>query len=260
MRKTIIFVSIFTMFTMFLTIVPAMAVSPAEQKYINEIIGGNAALLRRAAKEIYHNGVRNRAVLDVLSEKLLESYNYSGRTGIDTISWGCKAIGRSGDLRYKNVLETIKNNTGYRKIRKYAEKSIRMMPMGTSKNPYIQGSVNLAAMRRKLEKGQYNIPVIYKSKHARTKCRTYKKTSSLTKIKKGMTLKEVNSLIGYPTSTTSHLTGKTFIPFYYGGDSARRINLYKGKGKIIFTHTSGFSRTWRVKKVIIDPKETGYPQ
>ncbi len=257
MRRIIVFASIFTMF---FTIAPAMAVSPLGQRYINEIIDGNAATLRRAAKGIYHNGIRDREVLDVLSEKLLESYNYNGRTGIDAISWGCKAIGRSGDLRYKNVLETIKNNTGYRKIRKYAEKSLRMMPMGESKHPYIKGSVNLAAMRRKLEKGQYNIPVIYRSKHLKAKPHTHQKASSLSEIKKGMSLQEVNSLIGYPTSTTSHLTGKTFIPFYYGGDSARRINLYKGKGKIIFTHTSGFSRTWRVKKVIIDPKETGYPR
>jgi hypothetical protein len=239
-----------------------MAVSPAGQQYINEIVGGEAASMRRAAKSIYHTGLTERAVLDVLAEKLLENYNYKGRIGVDAVVWACKALGRSGDLRYKNVLETVMKNAGYRKIRKYAKKSIRMMPHGTSDNPYRKGSVNLAAMRKRLQKGRSCVPVIYKShrlKHEKAKRKGVTRKYSLSAVKKGMSLQEVNNLIGKPTSSTSHLTGKTFIPFYYGGDSARHINLYKGKGRILFTHTSAFSRTWRVKEVIIDPKETGYP-
>ncbi len=254
MKKTMIFISIFAIL---LTAIPAIAVSPAGQQYINEIVGGGRESLRNASKSIYRTELTERAVLDVLAEKLLQNYNYRGRAGVDAVAWACKALGRSGDLRYKNVLETVMNRAENRKIRKYAKKSLRMMPPGKAEHPYRKGNVNLSAMRRKLAKGQSPVPGKKRPAKRRFKNKSGKKMP-LSAVRKGMSLREVNALIGYPTSTTAHLTGKTFIPFYFGGDTARRINLYKGRGRILFTHASAFSRAWRVREIQIDPKEPGY--
>ncbi len=255
MKKIIIFISIFTIL---FTAIPAMAVSPAGQRYINEIVGGGVNSMKQASKRIYRTELTERAVLDVLAEKLLQNYNYRGRAGADAAAWACKALGRSGDLRYKNVLKTIMNDAETRKVRKYAKKSLRMMPHGTANSPYRKGSVNLAAMRKKLDKGISPSPYKQRSKKKRFK-HSGRKKLPLSAVRKGMSLEEVNNLVGNPTSTTSHLTGKVFIPFYYGGDNARRINLYKGRGRILFTHTSAFSHTWIVREIQIDPNEAGYP-
>ena len=74
-----------------------------------------------------------------------------------------------------------------------------------------------------------------------------------------MSMQEAVDLVGEPTSSTSHVTGKAFNPFYYGSDTARLIYLYKGRGRILFSQSSSYSNTWRVMEVQINPAETGYP-
>ena len=81
--------------------------------------------------------------------------------------------------------------------------------------------------------------------------------SPLAKVKEGMGMKEVQDLIGPPTDTNSHVTGKAFIPFYYGPDSAEVEAYYKGMGRIVYS-AGGFSGGARVISVEYDPNETGY--
>ena len=247
MRKIIIFIFIIAML---MVAIPAMAVSPAGKRYINQIVGGGSSSLRQASQSIYRTEMTERAVLDVLAEKLLQAYNDTGNIGVDSIAWACKALGRSGDIRYKNVLSTVNSNAENRKVQKYAKQSLKMMPSGKAEKPYKKGSVNLKAMRKKLAKGQPSVSSSQKSKQGK---------HSLSVIRKGMSLQEVIDLVGEPTSTTSHLTGKTFNPFYYGKDHARLIHLYKGRGRVLFSQRSTYSNVWRVMEVQINHSETGYP-
>lgn len=60
------------------------------------------------------------------------------------------------------------------------------------------------------------------------------KGSKFTKLKIGMSLREVTSLAGAPTDQGAYITGKAFIPFYYGSDKHRYEMLYKGHGRLIF--------------------------
>lgn len=80
-------------------------------------------------------------------------------------------------------------------------------------------------------------------------------TSPLAKIHEGMGMKEVADLIGQPNDTSSHVTGKAFIPFYFGADRAEVIAYYKGKGRVIYSAATGSPR---VSVVEYDPTETGY--
>lgn len=253
MRKIMFFVFIMAML---MPTIPAMAVSPAGERYINQIVGGGMSSLRRASQSIYHNGLTERVVLDVLAEKLLQTYNDSSRTGTDALAWACKALGQSGDIRYRNVLETVNKKAKHSKVRKYAKQSLNKMPEGKVKKPYKKGSVNLKAMKKKLAKGQSPVSA---SKKSKGKQRAVKKGHSLSVIEKGMSLEEVISMVGEPTSTTGHVTGKSFNPFYYGSDHARLIHLYKGQGRVLYRQSSRYSRrAWRVLEVQIDPGEPGY--
>ncbi|MFT4518241.1 MAG: hypothetical protein ACI9JM_000622 [Halioglobus sp.] len=127
-----------------------------------------------------------------------------------------------------------------------------------------------------LERGEYHI---YLEKFADAmpmprRCATLKSSTSASKQKAapkpsgtagldvivvGMSMQEVYALVGQPTATTTHQTGKAWIPFNYGAkDLARTILLYKGQGRVICSH-DGYSSTTKVLEVIVDPGETGYP-
>ncbi|MBL4831058.1 MAG: outer membrane protein assembly factor BamE [Aliivibrio sp.] len=83
--------------------------------------------------------------------------------------------------------------------------------------------------------------------------------SKFAKIEKGMSMNQVVELIGSPSDTTSYMTGKSFIPFYFGTDAARKEALYKGEGRIVFTGGTGFGfNKFKVYQIIYNPKETGY--
>jgi hypothetical protein len=71
-----------------------------------------------------------------------------------------------------------------------------------------------------------------------------------------MSMQEVYSLVGYLTNTVSHQTGNAWVPFSAGKDLACTIALYKGQGRIIFSH-SPYESDLKVLKVIVDPDETG---
>ncbi len=252
MRKILFFIFIVAML---IPAVPALAVSPAGERYINQIVGGGSSSLRQASQSMYNTEFTERAVLDVLAEKLLQSYNNTGNVGVDSIARACKALGRSGDIRYKNVLAEVSKQAENRKVQKYAKQSLKRMPKGKAEEPYEQGSVNLVKMRKKLSKGQSSVSSGQQSSKKQSK----QSKHSLSVITKGMSLQETVDLIGEPTSSTSHITGKTFNPFYYGSDHARLVYLYKGRGRILFSQRSSYSNTWRVMEVQIDPTEPGYP-
>ncbi len=235
--------------------IPAIAITPADEQYINQMVGGGFSSLRRASQSIYRNRVTERQVLDVLAEKLLQTYNASDKTGVDALAWACKALGQSSDIRYKSVLQAVKKDAQHAKTRKYANQSLKSMPAGEAEKPYQKGSVNLKALQDKLNKGQSPVPA---SKNSQSKQISGEKRYSLSSIREGMSIQEVNSLLGPPTSTTSHITGKSFNPFYYGSDTARQIYLYKGQGRIFFSNKR-YSNAWRVIEIEINPGETGYP-
>jgi hypothetical protein len=75
-----------------------------------------------------------------------------------------------------------------------------------------------------------------------------------------MSIGEVYALIGQPTDTSSHITGKSFIPYYYGGDTHRMEAIYKGLGRIVFSPRNAFTSDMQVIEINYDPKEPGYNQ
>ena len=82
--------------------------------------------------------------------------------------------------------------------------------------------------------------------------------SPFAKVQVGMGMAQVYALIGQPTDTTENITGKAFIPYYFGGDTHRLAALYKGMGRIIFAPPHAFTSDMRVVEVDYDPTEKGY--
>jgi len=80
--------------------------------------------------------------------------------------------------------------------------------------------------------------------------------SPLAKIQVGMSDTDVRKILGDPDNANGYITGKEFIPFYYGGDTARTDWLYKGKGRVVFSRNR-WSGNLQVVRVDYNPNETG---
>jgi hypothetical protein len=56
----------------------------------------------------------------------------------------------------------------------------------------------------------------------------------MAQITDGMRESDVMKIMGPPDDSKAYVTGKAFIPFYYGGDSTRFAAYWKGQGRVIF--------------------------
>lgn len=64
--------------------------------------------------------------------------------------------------------------------------------------------------------------------------------SAFNKLQIGMSMKQVTDLAGQPTDQGAYITGKMFIPWYFGSDKYRHEMVYKGMGRLIFASPGGF--------------------
>lgn len=81
--------------------------------------------------------------------------------------------------------------------------------------------------------------------------------SPLAKVKAGMRPREVEAILGPPDDENAYITGKAFIPYYYGRDRARQAYFYKGVGRVVFQGSGGFGQNYSVRFVDYDPAEDG---
>lgn len=83
--------------------------------------------------------------------------------------------------------------------------------------------------------------------------------SKFGQLKIGMGMKQATDLAGPPTDQGAYVTGKAFIPFYFGGDRNRFEMAYKGWGRLVFAGGSiGNYTGGNLICVINAANETGY--
>jgi hypothetical protein len=83
--------------------------------------------------------------------------------------------------------------------------------------------------------------------------------TKFTKLQIGMGMKEAMDLVGPPTDQGAYITGKAWIPFYFGSDRHRHELAYKGQGRLIFAGDSGFSfGSGHLVWIIHFANDTGY--
>jgi len=82
--------------------------------------------------------------------------------------------------------------------------------------------------------------------------------SKFKKLQIGMSMKQVTDLIGQPTDQGSYVTGKAWIPFYFGSDRYRHEMVYKGQGRLIFAGGSvGDYTSGNLISIIHNAQEAG---
>jgi outer membrane protein assembly factor BamE (lipoprotein component of BamABCDE complex) len=78
--------------------------------------------------------------------------------------------------------------------------------------------------------------------------------SPLAKINIGMSDANVRGILGEPTKQNAYMTGKGWIPFYYGPDTSRTDYVYKGIGRVVFSRNK-YSGLLKVIDALYNPSE-----
>ncbi len=82
--------------------------------------------------------------------------------------------------------------------------------------------------------------------------------SKFSNLKIGMSRAEVYSTAGNPTDQGAYVTGKAWIPFYFGSDRYRYEAAYKGMGRLIFAGSAGFDSNAHLIWIIHNKNDTGF--
>jgi hypothetical protein len=75
----------------------------------------------------------------------------------------------------------------------------------------------------------------------------------------GMGMQQAKDIAGTPTDQGGYVTGKAFIPWYFGSGKYRHELVYKGMGRLIFASPSSFDfANGNLVWIIHSASETGY--
>lgn len=84
--------------------------------------------------------------------------------------------------------------------------------------------------------------------------------SKFAKVKLNMSRRQVENLIGPPDDETGHITGKAFIPFFFGGDTHRTEALYKGEGQLTYAPRNLGAEPNQLVKMEVNPNATDFSE
>lgn len=76
----------------------------------------------------------------------------------------------------------------------------------------------------------------------------------MTAVRLDMSETEVRKILGDPDDSNAYMTGKAWIPFYYGPDVARSDWMYKGMGRIVYSRNR-YTGGLKVIRVLYNPDE-----
>jgi outer membrane protein assembly factor BamE (lipoprotein component of BamABCDE complex) len=78
--------------------------------------------------------------------------------------------------------------------------------------------------------------------------------SKLAQVTRGMMDTDVRRVMGDPSHSNAYMTGKAWIPFYFGSDTRRSDWIYAGQGRVVFSRNQ-YTGGLKVIKVIYNPAE-----
>ena len=108
---------------------PRSGLTGVAKTYVKQLKSENAISQRDAAKRIIRARLFDAGVMNAVEKALLKGYTRGGRdrNHIDAMAWLCKALGASGNSKYRKTLTTVSKDAGNRKLRGYASKSLAQL-------------------------------------------------------------------------------------------------------------------------------------
>jgi hypothetical protein len=233
----------------FVLSITAFAVKGEHAHYVYSLTSGHPGQIRMASTQIYNAHISDTELMDIVMEVMLQNAK-KGDAFVDPLSWSAKALTGSGNSRYHAALMSIaEDGSVHKKLQKYAKKAAKSVGKPSGEQ-YAAGMVDLAKVKEEAVAAREEMTKGLKGQDG---------YESIGIVAPGMSATEVVARCGQPTSITSHITGKQFIPFNYkGADTVRTYYLYKGQGSVVVANDSAWTAGTSVIEVQIDENEPGY--
>lgn len=98
----------------------------AQTNVFNLLNSGDTIALRQAAKIMTSKQQNTAKNLHLLADIIAQEFESAPTNRIDALSWGCRALGATGDSQYLPLLQRIsQSNIAHKKLKKYANKAYR---------------------------------------------------------------------------------------------------------------------------------------
>lgn len=100
-----------------------------QKKYIRMLQSQSSRQYKDAAKRIMRSRTTDTVLYDAVEKALLENFRKSSadRHHIDAMAWLCKALGASGNKKYRSTLNLVATQSNSRKLNGYAQKSLNKL-------------------------------------------------------------------------------------------------------------------------------------
>jgi hypothetical protein len=115
-------------------------------QYIDTIKNGSRKAQTGVCNELQWAGISDTRLFDVIEAKLLETLPTAAddKNAIDLVAWYSKALGMSGNDKYRGTLNKVANG-GHKKLVKYGQEGIELLPKYKKWNPIISNPANFRA-------------------------------------------------------------------------------------------------------------------
>ncbi len=181
--------------TLFASLIPALmtsnaqALTPTSEYQLKLLTQGGPESIRSTAESIYNSGYSELEVTDTMAEILLQNYTRNDRQYTDALAWSAKALGSTHNSRYRNTLAEVLAQSSDRKLNKYVEASLKLLPQ-TQTEQYVKGTINLNAARTQTSEAKPATASIPPPGAAGT--------NKITAAMPGMSMEEVNAYAVHP--------------------------------------------------------------
>ena len=88
----------------------------------------NGQTLQLIAKDYFRQNIEDTETLDLIAEKIWQERNAKNQLTVDAMAWLCRVLAKSGNSRYRALLESISSDAAEKKLRKHALKSAKILP------------------------------------------------------------------------------------------------------------------------------------
>lgn len=97
---------------------------------IHRVLSGDPEVYRQTADDMIDQKRFPTDVLDAAARRAWLERGSTDDDAVDALSWLCKLLGESGNARYRSVLSALVDQAAGKELRKYAKKSLDMLPAG----------------------------------------------------------------------------------------------------------------------------------
>lgn len=192
--------------------------------------------VKLGAKIVHNENLMEREVLDVVAERLAVYFSSGHQLDdqTDTVSWLAKALGNSGDPRYRGLLERVKEDAKssfsrrrYGKVVDYVDDALRSLreEQVDAFQPIHQSTESLRS--------------------AVTALRAAPGVTDELAVSEGTSLEDVYTRLGMPEQVGQYLN-RRYVPLA-GRVNFQSLELRYGQNAIRFNHDEGY---WKVVEVV----------